>query len=126
MAFNFREPGAFGPGETVLKGPTIRCVTQTRWNIVEQHGKRSYAAVVKSLRLFDQDTNRFVFRETQTLTRMNAVDEVDFLFSRRAGELDQLPPLFARIRQSPKLAMIGIVLGRVEISVHAARPAEFK
>jgi len=42
------------------------------------------------------------------------------------SQAGQLAPVPLRIRFAPELAVIGIVFGRVEIGIHAARRAEFE
>src|SRR5262245_51184129 len=57
---------------------------------------------------------------------MKTIDEVDLMFLRRANQPKDLAPLRGRIGPAPEFSMVGVVLRRVEISIHAARRAEFK
>src|SRR5262245_26801640 len=122
----FSQPSSFCRGQAVIEMTSIFGSDKARRNVVEQHGKRPYAAVVKAPRFFEQDADWLVFRETQTLARMKTVDEVDLKFLRAANQSEQLLPILARIRTAPAFSMIRIVLGRIEISIHAARCAEFE
>src|SRR6266545_8098822 len=57
---------------------------------------------------------------------MKAVDKLDMVGLRVMNQTLKLAPLAARIGHTPAFAVVRIVLGRVEISIHAARRAEFE
>jgi len=57
---------------------------------------------------------------------MESVNEIDLAAFRQVNQTDKRVPFVLRIRFSPSLAMVRIILGRVEIGVHAARGAEFE
>src|SRR5581483_6395511 len=79
---------------------------------------------IKSPRSAQQALNRVGIAEAEPGAGMNAVTEIDALSLRRADEPLQFAPLRRGIGQAPALAMVGIVLRRVEIGVHAPRGAE--
>jgi predicted alpha/beta-hydrolase family hydrolase len=57
---------------------------------------------------------------------MKTVDEIDALCLCSSDQTKQLTPLRIGVGPSPKFSVIGIILGRIEIGIHAARRAEFQ
>ena len=119
-----RDPQGLRLGQAAVEPLDVAGVRQVGRDVVEQYGKGPHAAVVETRGLVQQGAHRLCRREAQVLARMKAVDEVDAPAPGRIDEATQLPPLRFGIGQLPALAVVGIVLGRVEVGVHAARGAE--
>src|ERR1051325_7058755 len=91
---------------------------------VKEHGDRAHAVLLKARRLGEQRSHGPLVTETQAVARMEAVHEIDAAPLRAANEPFHFAPALAGIRQLPLLAMVWIVLRRIEIRVHPARRAE--
>src|SRR5690606_13027981 len=92
----------------------------------EQHGKSFYSCIVEAARFFQQNSNGRLFGEAKPFTRMKPVNKIDPALLRAPDELEQRSPGMARIGFAPILAMVRVVLGRIEIGVHAARRTELE
>ncbi len=57
---------------------------------------------------------------------MKAIDEIDSIFLCSSDEPNKLAPLLRRVGPPPEPSMVGVILWRVEVGIHAARRAEFE
>ena len=118
------EPEGFRLGQAAVELPHVAGVRESGGDIVEQHGEGTDAPVVKPCGLVEQDPHRFRGGKAEILAGVKAVDEVDIVPLGRVDEPAELAPLRLGVGQLPALAVVGVVLGRVEVGIHAAHGAE--
>jgi hypothetical protein len=124
--FDRRQPGGFGTRQTILEIALITLVCESRRNVVEKHREGSHTGLIKTDRFTKQNVDWFTVGEAKSFTRMKAVNEVDLVALGLMDQPQELLPFHAWVGAPPTLAVVRIVLWRIEISVHAARGGEFE